>query len=317
MPRRQLIVCHLAGQRGLGGNRRLVGDVVLAALAGFGDGEDQGDLGGIDVLASRQPHGPEQAAFAQRLTEWPTGAVTGIGQHAAETRAGGDHAIDLLDRDLRLCQSDLPILGNTRLGHPLGIRRPGLGQEKAQADHHRHFARCQGHRDQRLAVGRLAKRGGVLRGDPDRMLPFLWQRGVVDDEEAALVPQPDDQPPSAGPPRAGRCPRRSPQRNGEADRIRPHQTGPPSAARSCGPPGRSGQQYRGGTCADAPDAKARPEKAKPIVRDRLASLPQSPSPPPAPSIMARESATIPPGSTQSANLAEVSTVVGDPIGFGN
>ena len=175
-------------ERGERGDRRLVGDVVLAALAGLGDGKDQGDIGRIDVLTPRQPHGPQQAALAQGLTEHSAGAVPGIGQHAAKAGTGGDHAVDLLEGDLRLCRRDLAVLGNARPVHPLGIGRPGLGQKKAQAHHHRHLARCQCHRDQRLAVGRLAERGSVLRSDPDRMLPLLRQRGVVDDEKTALVP---------------------------------------------------------------------------------------------------------------------------------
>ncbi len=161
--------------------------MILATLAGLGDGEDQGDIGRIDVLTPRQPDRPQQAALAQGLTERSAGAVPGISQHAAKAGTGGDHTVDLLDGDLRLCQGDLPILGDARPRHPLGIVRPGLGQEEPQADHHRHLAGRQGHRDQRLAVGRLAERGSVLWCDPDRMLPLLRQRRVVDDEKASLV----------------------------------------------------------------------------------------------------------------------------------
>ncbi len=48
----------LCGHHRLGGDRRMVGDVVVAGLSGFCDGEDQGNVGPIDVLASRQANGP-------------------------------------------------------------------------------------------------------------------------------------------------------------------------------------------------------------------------------------------------------------------
>jgi len=48
----------LSGQHRLGGNRRPVGNMVFAALSSSCDGEDQGDVGWIDVLAARQPHRP-------------------------------------------------------------------------------------------------------------------------------------------------------------------------------------------------------------------------------------------------------------------
>ena len=161
--------------------------MILATLAGLGDGEDQGDIGRVDVLTPRQPDRPQQAALAQGLTERSARAVSGIGQHAAKAGTGGDDAVNLLDGDLRLCQSDLPIPGDARPGHPLGIVRPGLGKEEPQADHHRHLAGRQGQRNQRLAVGRLAERGSVLRRDPNRVLPLLRQRRVVDDEKAPLI----------------------------------------------------------------------------------------------------------------------------------
>lgn len=75
------------------------------------------------------------------------------------------------------------ILGNAGLGHPVRVGRPGLGQEQRQADRHGHLAARQRERHQRLAVGGLAQRGGVLRRDPDRVVARLRQGGVVDDED--------------------------------------------------------------------------------------------------------------------------------------
>jgi hypothetical protein len=59
----------LSGQHRLGGNRRPVRNMVFAALSRFCDGEDQGDVGWVDVLAARQTHRPQQTALAQSLAE--------------------------------------------------------------------------------------------------------------------------------------------------------------------------------------------------------------------------------------------------------
>jgi len=63
------------GQQRFSRDRGLIRDVVFAGLSGLRDGEDQGNVGGIDVLASRQTHCPQQTALAQSLTERPAGAV--------------------------------------------------------------------------------------------------------------------------------------------------------------------------------------------------------------------------------------------------
>ena len=65
-----------SSQQRFGRDWGLIRDVVFAGLSGLRDGEDQGNVGGIDVLASRQTHRPQQAAHAQSLTERPAGAVT-------------------------------------------------------------------------------------------------------------------------------------------------------------------------------------------------------------------------------------------------
>ena len=85
-----------------GGNRRLIRDAGLAPPSGLGDRKDQSDVGGIDILAPRQPDRPLETALAQSLTERPAGAVSRIGEDATEARARGDDAINLLDRAFRL-----------------------------------------------------------------------------------------------------------------------------------------------------------------------------------------------------------------------
>jgi len=52
------------------------------------------------------------------------------------TLTGGYDAVDLFNRNLRLCESDLPLLRDVSPRHALGIIRPSLGQEKPQAHHH-------------------------------------------------------------------------------------------------------------------------------------------------------------------------------------
>lgn len=64
-----------SGQQRFSRDRGLIRDVVFAGLSGLRHGEDQVNIGGIDVLASRQTHRPQQTALAQSLTERPAGAV--------------------------------------------------------------------------------------------------------------------------------------------------------------------------------------------------------------------------------------------------
>ena len=61
----------LFGQHRLGGNRRLVRNVIFAAISGFGNRKDQGNFGWVDILAARQTHRPFEAAPAQSLAERP------------------------------------------------------------------------------------------------------------------------------------------------------------------------------------------------------------------------------------------------------
>ena len=61
----------LIGQHRLDADRGTVGNMILAALSHFRDGKDQGDVGRVNVLASRQSHRPLQAARAQSLAERP------------------------------------------------------------------------------------------------------------------------------------------------------------------------------------------------------------------------------------------------------
>ena len=77
------------------------------------------------------------------------------------------------------------VLGHAGLRHPLGVAGPAFRQKQAQADHHRNLVPRQRQRHQRLAIGGLAERRGVLRRDADRMRPLLRQRRVVDDKDCA------------------------------------------------------------------------------------------------------------------------------------
>jgi hypothetical protein len=105
-------------------------------------------------------------------------AVLRIGQHAAEPGARGQHAINLVQRDLPL----RPVgdhLGHARGCASPGIRTPVLRQEQPQADTDRHLGPGQGERDQRLTVRPLPKLTTVLPLHPDRVPTLLHQGRVV------------------------------------------------------------------------------------------------------------------------------------------
>ena len=84
-------------QQRFGRDGRLIRDLVFAGPSSLRDGEDQSNLGGIDVLASRQTHRPPQTALAQSLTERPARAIPRIGKDTTETRARGDDAVLVVD----------------------------------------------------------------------------------------------------------------------------------------------------------------------------------------------------------------------------
>src|SRR5205823_1885140 len=120
----------LAGQGRFGGDRRLIRNAVFARSAGLGGRKDQSDVGGIDILAFRQANRPLETALAQSLTERPAGPVTGISENAAEAHAGGDHAVDLSDRDFRLRQRGSAFLRHASPRHAFGIVGPVFWQEQ-------------------------------------------------------------------------------------------------------------------------------------------------------------------------------------------
>ena len=74
------------------------------------------------------------------------------------------------------------VFGHAGLCHPLGVAGPTVGKEQAQADHDGNLVPRQRQRYQRLAVGGLAKRRGVLGRHADRMRPLLRQSSVVHHE---------------------------------------------------------------------------------------------------------------------------------------
>src|SRR6478752_7743613 len=105
-------------------------DVVFAGLSGLCDWEDQGNVGGLDVLAPRQTHRPLQTALAQSLTERSAGAVPRIGKHTAETHTGGDDAVDLRQGNLWLGPRCAVLDWNTGALQTHRITRPTLGNEE-------------------------------------------------------------------------------------------------------------------------------------------------------------------------------------------
>src|SRR5271154_4789465 len=97
-----------SSQQRFGSDRELIRDVVLAGPSRLRDGEDQSNIGGINVLASRQTHPPPQTALTQSLTERAAGAVPGIARTQpkrapeAMTRSISSIAISGFVRALRL-----------------------------------------------------------------------------------------------------------------------------------------------------------------------------------------------------------------------
>ena len=94
-------------------------------------GKIESDVGGINVLASRQAYRPLETALAQSLPERPAGSIPRIGKDASEPRAGGDDAVDLFDSDLRLRQCGPAIPRHVGPRHALGIIRPALREGTA------------------------------------------------------------------------------------------------------------------------------------------------------------------------------------------
>jgi hypothetical protein len=123
---------------------------------------------------------PGEAARAQPPAERGAHPVPGIREHGPEAGAGGQHAVDLRQRQVGLGQRPPVLLGHAGPGAAVRIGRPRLGQEQAQAHRHRDLAPGQGQRDQDLAVGALTEAAAVLAGDADRALALLRQGGVVD-----------------------------------------------------------------------------------------------------------------------------------------
>lgn len=72
----------LVGQQRFGRDRNLIRNVLFARPSGLGEGKDQSDVGGIDVLPARQSHRPLETALAKSLTERPAGAISRVGKDA-------------------------------------------------------------------------------------------------------------------------------------------------------------------------------------------------------------------------------------------
>ena len=90
-----------------------------------------------------------------------------------------------------LVEGDLPlrlvhdVIGDHGSPTACTVFAPCLGQEQTQCDGKRHLVASQRDRDERLAVGLLAKLTAVLMRDADRVLSLLGDRGVIDDEVRA------------------------------------------------------------------------------------------------------------------------------------
>ncbi len=159
----------------------------LARAPPTGNRPDQLYPDRIHLKVTRDTNSPSNATCREPLTERRAEAVTGICQHTAEANTGCDHAIDLSQRDLWLGPCCAMLDWNTSTLQTRRIARPTLGKEETQCHHHRHFTARKRQRHQRLAIGRLAERRGILRSDTNRTIALLRHRGVVDDQHRILA----------------------------------------------------------------------------------------------------------------------------------
>ncbi len=104
-----------AGQRRGGVLGKLARNGLLARSAATGARPDRPGAGRVDLLGARDADRPDQAARAQPVSEGPAAAVAGVGQHAAEAPARGDHAVDLGQRDLGLGPRGARRFGDLRI----------------------------------------------------------------------------------------------------------------------------------------------------------------------------------------------------------
>src|SRR3954463_3666460 len=98
------------------------------------DGENQADLGRVDLLVAWNAHGPAQAARAKALAERGAHAIAGVGRHTAEGDACGPDPIDFGQRHLGLGLEGAPLVRHARPVQAIWSDGPALGQEQAQAD---------------------------------------------------------------------------------------------------------------------------------------------------------------------------------------
>src|SRR5690606_3825549 len=151
------------------------------------DGKDHCDIGGVNLLLERYANSPGKAPLAQALAERTGKAVSCIGKDTDEANAYCADPIYLGQRDFGLGPVVAQFLGNPGALQAGRIARPALRQEQPQAHHDWHFSRCQGERNQRLAVGILAECRSILWRHADRMMALLGQGRIVDDQPGILA----------------------------------------------------------------------------------------------------------------------------------
>ena len=110
------------------------------------------------------------------MAEHGTRPVAGVGQHGAKPHSGRTHAVQFGEGNLPLAARRHISVGDACPGAALGVEHPTIiRQEQAQAHRNRHFALCQGERNQRLAVSLLAELPAILSGDTNRQSAVLRQ----------------------------------------------------------------------------------------------------------------------------------------------
>src|SRR5690349_6423972 len=85
VPRRQLIFCHFSPTNIVSAETGDISGIwCLSGLRAFLRRKDHGDIARIDFLAPRHTNCPQEATFAQSMTERRARSVSRVRQHTAE-----------------------------------------------------------------------------------------------------------------------------------------------------------------------------------------------------------------------------------------
>lgn len=175
-------------QHGLRRAAELVGDVPLARPTAAGNRADKFDIGRVDLEVACNARRPGEVPCPPSPAEGRADAAAGV--PPTRRRSATPEAIG---RSISAGTiSGLVRKGRRPPGTPTPASRAGsevhasgsliAARSRARSHKHRHLGAWERRRDERPAVGVLAERRRMLRGDACRSRALLRQRGVIDDE---------------------------------------------------------------------------------------------------------------------------------------